>query len=178
MLSVAVQFAPDPSVTVTVPEGLIETVLDGLTVMFACTCCPTTAAVGLKVKASVVVPLFTVTDVVPEFALKSALPTYAAVTVSDTLTDSGVRLHVAEPLVKLTVQLAPVLSLIATEPVGTPVPLTAGATVTDIAIGTPNRAGLGEADTVRVVFSVKLTLTLCDAFCPGGPGSATETLKL
>jgi hypothetical protein len=98
--------------------------------------------------------------------------------VSDTLTDRGVRLHIPEPLVRLAVQLAPVLSLIATEPVGTPVPLTVGATVTDIVIGAPNGAGLGEGETFTTVFSVKTTLTLCDAFCGGGPGSDTETLKL
>ena len=124
------------------------------------------------------VPLFTATDVVPELVLKSAFPAYVAVTVSDTLNDSGVRLHVPEPLVRLALQLAPVLSVIATEPVGTPVPLTVGVTVTDIATGTPNSAGFGEADTVMVVFSVKPTLTVCDAFCAGGPGSDTETAKL
>jgi hypothetical protein len=177
-LSVTVQLAPDASLTETVPEGLIGTALDALTVTFAWTCCPTTAAVGLKMRVSVVAPLFTATDVVPELWLKSVFPLYVAVTASDALNDRGVRLHVPEPLTRLAVQLAPVLSLIATKPVGTPVPLTAGATVTDMATGTPNRAGFGEADAVTVVFSVKLTLTLCDATCPGGPGSDTETLKL
>ena len=97
---------------------------------------------------------------------------------SDALTDSGVRLQVPDSLVRVTVQVAPVLSLIATKPVGTPVPLTVGVTVTDIATGTPNSAGFGEADTVMVVFSVKPTLTVCDAFCAGGPGSDAETAKL
>src|SRR6516165_9269795 len=104
-LSVTVQLAPDASLTETVPEGLIGTALDALTVTFAWTCCPTTAAVGLKMRVSVVAPLFTATDVVPELWLKSVFPLYVAVTASDALNDRGVRLHVPEPLTRLAVQL-------------------------------------------------------------------------
>lgn len=88
----------------------------------------------------------------------------------------GVNWQEPEPLTNVTVQLAPVVSLTETVPVGTP--LTAGETVTEAVTAAPNRAGLGDAVTVVVVFSVKITLSAWLAFCAGGPGSATETLKL
>jgi len=68
-LRVAVQPAPAPSLTDTLPEGLIEPVPDGATVTLAWTCCPTTADAGLKARLNVVVPLTTARVVVPELAL-------------------------------------------------------------------------------------------------------------
>lgn len=122
--------------------------------------------------------MFTASEVVPELPLKILLPANVAVTVSEAFNDRGVKLQEPEPLVRLAVQLAPVVSVTLTEPIGTAVPLAVGDTVTDIATGTPNSAGLGDAATVTVVFSVKFTLRLCDALCAGGPGSEIETLKL
>ena len=54
------------------------------------------------------------------------------------------------------VQLAPVVSVTETEPVG--IPLTAGDTITDAVTVTPNSAGVGEAVIVVVVFSVNITV--------------------
>jgi hypothetical protein len=154
----------------TVPVGATET----LTV----TGCPATEGVGLLVTVIEVAPCVTSSDVVLELPLKTPSPVYVAVTVSDALNDPGIKLQLPEPLARVTLQCAPVLSLIDTEPVGTPVPATVGETVTDAVNGNPKSAGLGEAVTVTVGFSVRVTLSACDAFCAGGPGSETETVKL
>jgi hypothetical protein len=163
VLSVALQAAAAPSLTDTVPEGLAEIVPDGVTVTFACTCCPTTAAVGINVSASNVFPLLTTSDVEPVLLLKNVLPLYVAATVSELLNAKGVILQLPEPLTRLTVQLAPVLSLTETDPVGTPVPANDGDTVTETDTDVPSSAGFGDAVTASVVFSVKLTLMTSDA---------------
>src|SRR5215469_6651303 len=98
--------------------------------------------------------------------------------VSEVLSASGVRLQVPEPATRFTVQVAPVLSFTTTDPVGTPVPATDGDTVTDTVTGVPNSAGFGDAAITSDVFSVKFKLTTCAAFCEGGPGSETATLKV
>ena len=87
-------------------------------------------------------------------------------------------MHVPDPLSSVTLQLAPVTSFTETVPVGTPVPATVAATVADTVTGRPKSAGFGEAVTVTAVFSVNVTLRVCDALCAGGPGSETETVKL
>jgi len=64
-----VQLKPAPSLTCTLPDGLIDTPLAGVTVTFARICWPTTADAVLKAKLRVVVPLFNTSVVVPELAL-------------------------------------------------------------------------------------------------------------
>ena len=133
------------------------------------------AGLGDEVTVVVVFPFATCNTTVPELLLNFPSPAYVAVNMSAPAL-AGVSWQVPVAFTSVIVQLAPVVSVTLTEPPGEP--LTAGKTVAVTFTAVPNKAGFEDTVTVTLVFSVKVTMKDWFALCAGGPGSATDTLKV